>query len=344
MSSVSPGALAAYGWSERVATLYHSQPSTGLAQPGRVTRVERGSAVVIDPSGTERGYIPVGVPAVGDWVTLEGPRISGVLPRWSSLGRQDPDTAGVQVLASNIDIVLVTIPGDRANTTRAERELLLAWESGARPVLLLTKSDLAPSGLSEELATRLVGIDMMATSTETGDGIAEVAALLAPDRTGVLIGPSGAGKSSLTNALLGEARQATAGVRSDGRRGRHTTTARYLLALPSGGVVIDTPGLRSLGIVGAQRLDQTFPDIDELAAGCRFTDCAHSGEPGCAVTAAVNTGDLPHQRLASYQKLAREAAAERMRRDPVARRDARQVWKQRTLDFRRNDKRRRPFD
>ena len=339
-----PGALAAYGWSERVATLYHSESPTGSSQPGRVTRVERGSAVVIDPSGTERAYIPMGVPAVGDWVVVEGPRIGGILPRWSSLGRQDPDTAGVQILASNIDIVLITVPGDRANTTRAERELLLAWESGARPVVVLTKSDLAPSSLLDELAARLVGIELLATSSETGAGIAEVAALLGPDRTGVLIGPSGAGKSSLTNALLGEDRQATAGVRADDRRGRHTTTARQLLPLPSGGVVIDTPGLRSLGLVGAERLDQAFPDIDELATGCRFSDCAHSSEPGCAVTAAVTTGELPRQRLASFHKLAREATSERMRRDPVARREARQVWKQRTLDYRRNDKRRRVIE
>jgi len=344
MAVAIPGALAAYCWSERVAIMYQSEPPADSAQPGRVTRVERGAVVVIDASGSEKPYVLAGVAAVGDWVILDGPRVAGVLPRWSSLVRQDADTAGVHVLAANIDVVLVTIPGDRPNITRVERELLIAWESGARPVVLLTKADLAPSGLQENLTRRLAGVDVVATSTETGTGVAEVAALLAPDRTGVLLGPSGSGKSSLTNALVGEDRQTIAAVRVGDRRGRHTTTARYLLALPGGGVVIDTPGLRSLGLVSADQLDQAFPDIDELAASCRFADCAHGSEPGCAVTAAVIAGTLPSQRLASYQKLGREGASERLRGDPIARREAKRLWKQRALDARRRDKRRRPDD
>ncbi len=342
MSTVSPGALAAYGWSDRVATLFHSEPTASSGRPGRVIRLERSAVAVIDGSGTERPCAPTAVSAVGDWVVIDGQRVAAVLPRWSCLDRRGPDTGRAHVLAANVDLVLVTVPGDRPNSARAERELVIGWESGARPVVVVTKADLATSGLVDEMTARLAGVDVVATSAETGAGVAEVAALLASDRTGVLLGPSGAGKSRLTNALLGEQRQATGEVRADDRRGRRTTTSRQLLPLPGGGVIIDTPGLRSLGLLSADRLDQAFPDIDALAADCRFADCAHGIEPGCAVIAAVAAGDLPSQRLASYNKLAREAAAERRRTDPLERRDIKRVWKQRTMDARRNDKRHRP--
>ena len=339
MFAVYQGALTAYGWSERVATLFASEPASPTARPGRVTRVERGSVIAIEATGSETSCVPNGGEAVGDWVVVDGPRLAGYLPRWSSVDRQDPD-AGVHVLAANVDVVLITIPGDRPSLARAERELLVAWDSGARPVVVLTKADLAPPALRQEVSDRLAGVDLIATSVSTGTGVSDVAALLTPDRTGVLLGPSGAGKSSLTNALLGEDRQATGDVRADDRRGRHTTSSRQLIPLPTGGVVIDTPGLRSLGLVTGDSLDQAFPDIEELAAGCRFADCAHEREPDCAVTAAVVDGVLPGPRLASYHKLAREAAVERRRNDPLERREAKRIWKQRTADARRYDKRR----
>lgn len=340
MSAEFSGALTAYGWSERVATLFESEPTATSGRPGRVTRVERGVVVVIDASGREQPFTPTGQPAVGDWVVLDGQRLVAVLPRWSSLERQDPDTGSAQVLAANVDVVLVTVPGDRPNIARAERELAIAWESSSRPVVIVTKADLAPTGLLDDVAGRLAGVDVVATSAETGAGVGEIAALLAPDRSGVLLGPSGAGKSTLTNALLGDERQATGAVRPDDRRGRHTTSSRQLAVLPGGGAIIDTPGLRSLGLVSAGGLDQAFPDIDALAAGCRFSDCTHGAEPGCAVTAAVDAGDLARQRLANYQKLTREVAFEHRRNDPVQRREAKRIWKQRTMEARRLDKRR----
>lgn len=342
MNVPSPGALTAYGWSPRVEALYRTQQAPDTARPGRVTRVERGAVVVADATGAEHPHPPHPAAAVGDWVVLDGGRLAAVVPRWSSLDRQAPEAGTVQVLAANVDLVLVAVPADRPSLARVEREVLLAWESGARPVVVLTKADLAPAGLLESIATRVIGVEVVATSTAGGGGVAEVASLCAPDRTAALLGPSGAGKSSLTNALLRQDRQATGGVRQDDRRGRHTTSARSLLPLPGGGVVIDTPGLRSLGLVGGEQVDRAFPDIDELAAGCRFGDCAHGGEPGCAVTTATAEGGLSEDRLASYRKLVREAAAERARANPVARRDAERAWKQRAKDARQHDKRRPP--
>ncbi len=333
-------ALTAYGWSDRVAVLYSSHPASATAGPGRVTRVERSSFAIVERSGVEQ-LLPVSAPVVvGDWVVANADRLEAILERWSSLERQDPVGGKAQVLASNIDLVLVTIPADRPNARRVERELALAWESGARPVVVLTKTDLGDERLADELSSRLVGTDVVATSTETGAGIDELAALLAPGRTAVLLGPSGAGKSTLTNALIGERRQRTGAVRTDDRRGRHTTSSRQLLVLPAGGVIIDTPGLRSLGLRSAAGIGEVFPDVDGYASSCRFRDCGHGGEPGCAVTAAVATGELAAERLASYRKLIREAAAERRRADPLARREAQRLWKQRTKDARRHDKRR----
>jgi ribosome biogenesis GTPase len=275
--------------------------------------------------------------AVGDWVVATADRVEAVLARWSSLERQGPDSGKAQVLATNVDLVLVTIPADRPNVGRVERELTLAWDSGARPVVVLTKTDLGDRRLADELASRLIGADIVATSTETGVGMDKLACL-ARGQTAVLLGPSGAGKSTLTNALLCERRQATAAVRAEDSRGRHTTSSRQLFALPGGGVIIDTPGLRSLGLMSAEGIGEVFPDVDEYASDCRFRDCEHRDEPGCAVTAAVAAGTLGAERLASYRKLAREAAAEQRRVDPLARREAQRLWKQRAKDARRQGK------
>jgi ribosome biogenesis GTPase len=301
--------------------------------PGRVVGVDRGWCRLATPDG-ERA-LPVPGTAVGDWAAIDGDSIHEMLPRWSELGRLDPD-GGRQVLASNIDVVLIAAPGDRLSSTRVERELVIAWDSGARPVVVLTKLDVAPPGAVAELAGRLGTVDLIATSSVAGSGLDEIRAVLVHPITAAFVGPSGAGKSTLINALLGEDRLAVGAVRDEDRRGRHTTTSRQLVPLPSGGSLIDMPGLRSLGTDASDTaVAATFPDIDDLALGCRFADCAHEVEPGCAVNAAVAGGELDAGRLASYRKLVRETAFERARSDPVLRTEQARVWKTRSKEQRR---------
>lgn len=332
--------LVPYGWSERVLALWQDIDRPDLG-PARVVRVERGSCAVVAHDGQEH-VVATGEPvAVGDWVATDGTAVQGVATRWSAIARRDPSGTGTQTLAANVDVVIVAAPADRMSAARVERELVVAWDGGARPVVVVTKADLDVGGvLVEDLRSRLVGTDVIATCAYDGDGLAAVRAFLQPCRTAVIIGPSGAGKSTLVNALLGGDVQSTGDVRAGDNRGRHTTTSRQLLVVPSGGVVIDTPGLRSLGLAGAADLGEVFPDIDELAAQCRFRDCAHDAEPGCAVTAAVQSGALSAARLVSYRKLAREADREAQGDDPIAHTRALGVWKARTKDGRRHPKRR----
>jgi ribosome biogenesis GTPase len=245
----------------------------------------------------------------------------------------------VQVLAANVDLVFITAPVDRISSARVERELAVAWDSGAHPVVVLTKCDLGQKDVERSLAGRLARVDVVATSAATGQGVLELSERLRPARTAVLLGPSGAGKSTLANALLGSEVLATGAVRARDHRGRHTTTSRQLVAIPSGGVLIDTPGLRTLGLTAALNLEHVFPDIDALAASCRFSDCRHRHEPDCAVLAAVASGDLERARLANFCKLEREAAAEARRSDPILRKAQLNMWKARTKAARLNDKR-----
>jgi ribosome biogenesis GTPase len=354
------------GWSERVQALFAPLADQGLV-PARVVGVERGWCRLATPAG--EGSLPIGGKdlrrnslggrrpnhglreeevlggcpscfaagplAIGDWVALDGEAVHKVLPRWSTLRRLDPD--GVrQVLAANIDVVLIAAPGDRLSPTRVERELVIAWDSGARPVVVLTKLDLAPSGAAAELAARLGAVDVIGSSALAEDGLGEVRDLLVHPITAAFLGPSGAGKSTLINALLGEDLLAVGSVRSEDRRGRHTTTSRQLVPLPSGGSVIDMPGLRSLATDASDgAVASAFPEIDELAHGCRFADCAHQVEPGCAVLAAAASGDLASSRLASYHKLARETAFERRRTDRLAHTELVRTWKARSKEQRR---------
>ena len=308
-------ALVPLGWDERVATLFSSVASAHH-QPGRVGRVDRDRCTVVTAGGKLRAAADV-LPTTGDWVALRmesqpareagpggQPAVDVILPRWSSLEREG------QLLAADIDVVFVVAALDRPlNLNRIERELVLAWDSGARPVVLLTKADAVADAevLSKTVAARAVGTDVVLTSASSGLGVDSVLSHLRPNRTAVLLGPSGAGKSTLVNRLLSEETQAVGDVRAGDHKGRHTTSSRHLLVVPGGGVLIDTPGLRSVGLTGAEGgVALAFPDVEEMAEECRFRDCRHSGEPGCAVVAAVADGRLDGERVASYVKLAAE--------------------------------------
>lgn len=341
MSETFP-ALAPYGWSARVHALLADAIATG-STPARVVRPERAACRIVTPDG-EHLAVAETLPTVGDWVAVSTDSdpmiIDAVAERWSALTRLDPHGDRIQVLAANIDLVLITCPGDRPSIARVERESVVAWDSGARPVVLATKSDLAPEGLLATLEARLSGIDVIVTSAERGTGIDTVAALLQPSLTAVMLGPSGAGKSTLINALVGDDRFETSEVRDVDARGRHTTTTREMVVVPTGGVIIDTPGLRGLGLAtgDSAALDATFPDIVALVESCRFRDCVHDQEPGCAVRDAVASGALDPDRFASFQKLERELAYEEERTDPVAARSARGRRKAAQKTYRRGQK------
>jgi ribosome biogenesis GTPase len=263
----------------------------------------------------ERGAVP-GLPAVGDWVELR-PRtgedratIMRVLPRRTSFVRKQAGRAiAEQVVAANIDIVfLVTAFSGDWKPRRLERYLTLAWESGALPVAVLNKADLCPDHRAIVTSAMLAvpGVEILAVSAHSGLGLEELARYFSGHRTVALLGSSGVGKSSLINRLIGRELQQVQGVREDGR-GRHTTTRRELILRPGGGLLIDTPGMRELQLWdGEEGVSNAFVEIEELAMRCRFSDCAHRCEPGCAVLAAVREGILPAERLASYEKLTAE--------------------------------------
>ena len=313
-------------------------------EPGRVVRAARGGVVVVTAAGemlarpaaalvkaARQGALPV----VGDWVALcagaglETPLVEAVLPRATAIVRADPGEDR-QVLAANIEFVFIVHPIAAApNLRRLERELALAWESGAVPVIVLTKADLsaAPDEALTVVAAIAPGVDVHLTSAPGGAGLEALARLLGR-RTAALIGPSGAGKSTLVNALLGEERQATRAVRVSDGRGRHTTVSRELVLLPDGGMLVDSPGLRALALTGGEAgIEVAFADIAALGIHCRFRDCAHDGEPGCAVAAAVIAGSLPEERLMSYHKLVREARVAAARTDVRLRHEEQQKWK-----------------
>ena len=304
-----PIPLAALGWDERLVALAADLPFDHVA--GRVTRVDRRRCTVATAGGTHRPHVQDPV-AVGDWVVISpgGDRVTGVLPRRSALTRRATgEVTGSQTLAANIDHVLVVHGLDRGvNRRRLERELVLAWDSGAVPIVVLTKADLCPDvGAAVEAAEAVaLAVDVVAVSAADGHGLVRLRRLVGPGRTMVVVGASGVGKTTLVNALAGEDLLDTAAVRAGDHRGRHTTTAGELVVLDGGPILIDTPGLRSVGLWSdgdGDGLATAFADIEDLAASCRFPDCAHDREPGCAVRDGVG-----EERLASWHKLRRELA------------------------------------
>ncbi|MEV0613197.1 ribosome small subunit-dependent GTPase A [Nonomuraea sp. NPDC050404] len=360
--------LSLLGWTDfRVAEL----PADTV--PARVSRVDRGAAEVIAADGQHQARYsahvrraaaadPVALPCVGDWVALrwlaEGRyELDEVLPRTSafvrggvsrdSVGGLSGDGQG-QVLAANVDLVFVAEPSmhsnDFADLGRIERLVALAWESGGTPVVLITKSDLFEDGLDDLLAdVRLAapGVAVHAVSSLHGEGVKLVAGYLEGSRTAVILGPSGAGKSTLVNALAGGEVMETQQVRAADGRGRHTTVHRELIPLPGGGLIIDTPGIRRVGLYDiGQGVDLVFSDIESLAEQCRFGDCGHTGEPGCAVLAALERGELPERRLESWRKLQREALWMASRTDARLRKEQQNKWKMITKEMRRSGRNR----
>lgn len=266
---------------------------------------------------------PADLPVVGDWVTLRQGVIDSVLPRRTVIRRKAAGSkAEEQVLAANVDIVFIVSGLDHDfNPRRLERYLVIALESGARSVFVLNKTDLCPDTDEALRAVRAIaaGNEVLLVSALEGDGIARIQELLTAGTTGVLIGSSGAGKSTLMNRLLGLNAQAVREVRESDRRGRHTTTHRQLFRLPDGGMLIDQPGLREIQLWAAgESVEAAFPEIQALANQCRFGDCRHEGEPGCAVIAAIEAGRMEESRLRSFHKLGREAERFASEFDPLA--------------------------
>lgn len=324
--------LASLGWDAHFATYGPSGP----VRPGRVARVDRGVCTVLCADGTVRASLggavlsnaagdPARLPCAGDWVavrTWPDGRVTAeaVLPRRTAIIRRTAGKGSIgQVLAANVDTAAVVEPMDPApDVRRIERLLALTWDSGARPIVVLTKCDRAadPAVVARQIAEAAPGVAVVPVSAHRGDGLDLLRPLVAAGLTLGLLGRSGAGKSTLVNALAGATVMATQTIRRADGKGRHTTTYRALIPIPGGGAVLDTPGVRAVGLLDVGTgLDAAFSDVVELAAACRFADCAHDGEPGCAVRAALDAGELTAPRWEGWLKLQREVAYETRRRE-----------------------------
>jgi ribosome biogenesis GTPase / thiamine phosphate phosphatase len=341
--------LAGLGWTDELEAAFTTYAARGF-EPARVVAEHRGGYLVRGERDERlahaRGKLrddefEGGMPAVGDWVAVcDAPggeaAIEAVLPRRTKVSRKTPWLKSEEhILVANVDTVLLVsgLDGD-FNPRRLERYLTAAWDSGADPVVVLTKLDLCDDftriAQAEDVA---MGVPVLPVSNVSGEGLEQVRALLAPRRAFALLGSSGVGKSSLVNQLAGRRVMPTGDLRRDGR-GRHTTRHRQLLVLPGGALFVDTPGLRELQVWEGD-LDSAFADIAELAAQCRFSDCAHETEPDCAVREALETGVLEPERWGNYLKLQRELRALEARRSSRVHRELKRRWRQRARETKR---------
>jgi ribosome biogenesis GTPase len=335
------------GWDAGWAEVFAPFAARGH-RPARVVAVHRETSVIRDGTGDR----PAGVsgsfrygtlavseyPTVGDWVAVDDGVIDAVLPRRTAFKRMATDGTrrgngldDEQVMASNVDIALLVAGLDNDfNLRRIERYLAVAWSSAIRPLVVLNKADLADDVDGRMIAVAAVapGVPAVAVSAWTGTGLDVLRGHLPTGTTAAILGSSGVGKSTLVNALLGDERQRTAEVRASDSRGRHMTTHRELFELPWGALLVDTPGIRALEVLGAEEgVESVFDDVAGLAAECRFSDCRHDGEPGCAVRAALDDGRLSESRFASHLKLERELAHAARQGDPRARAEHRRRWR-----------------
>ncbi|MET9291457.1 ribosome small subunit-dependent GTPase A [Streptomyces sp. NPDC003077] len=343
-----------YGWDAGYAESFAPFAEQGFL-PGRIVRVDRGRVDAVVPDGDGVTTVladtalvatsdPTRVPCTGDWAAVDlvngpgGGVVRATLPRRTAFVRSTSSKRSEgQILAANVDHAVIAVSlAVELDLGRVERFVTLSWESGAQPLIVLTKADLVGdpvtlSHLVEDTQSTAPGVQVLAVSAATGEGLEVLAAVLAGG-TAVLLGQSGAGKSTLANALVGTDVQDVRATRDQDGKGRHTTTTRDLLPLPGGGVLIDTPGLRGVGMWDAESgLTRTFSDIEELAAECRFHDCAHEAEPGCAVLEAVEHGVLAQRRLDSYRKLLRENQRIVAKTDARLRAEMRRTWKQQQM-------------
>lgn len=366
-SSSSSHPLAAYGWDDDWAAEFVPYAAQGLL-PGRVVRVDRGQCDIVTPRGTVRADTafvvprdPMRIVCTGDWAAVDpegDPRfVRTLLPRRTAFVRSTSSKRSEgQVLATNVDHIVICVSlAVELDLGRVERFLALAMSSAggdallsdgasagdgaAETLVVLTKADLVPdaatlSYLVQDVEGLAPGVQVLPVSSATGEGV-DVFAAIVSGGTSVLLGASGAGKSTLANTLLGHDEMEVQATRDMDGKGRHTTTTRNLLVLPSGGVLIDTPGLRGVGLWDAETgVGQVFSEIEELAERCRFHDCGHEAEPGCAVQAAIEDGSLPERRFDSYRKLLRENQRIVAKTDARARSEIRRDWKRKGAEGR----------
>jgi ribosome biogenesis GTPase len=340
--------LHSLGWDEFFANAFQPFSLDGFVA-ARVALEHKHAYVLLSPAGELRAECTgkllhhstrrADLPAVGDWVAARlrpgeaCADIHAVLPRRTKFSRTAVgDAGGEQIIATNIDtVLLVTGLDQNYNLRRIERYLAIAWESGAQPVVVLNKSDLHgdPAHAQCEVESIAIGAPVVTISATSGDGVSGLGTWLAAGRTLAVLGSSGVGKSTLINRLLGDERQLTSAISEVVGKGRHVTTRRELLIAPSGALLIDTPGMRELQLwdTGATALDATFADVTQIVARCRFSDCGHRGEPGCAVQTALDEGALAPERWQSFQKLQREQAYAARKADSRLAREEKNHWR-----------------